>query len=103
MFSPFCLLQRADSGGEGGDETGGVDLEGYVDAGCVGSAMSARNTRTSEADGLAATLEVRAEAAFELPAEPSSESATWDAVELVSVSAFAASRQARVASEPIRH
>ena len=36
MFSPFCLLQRADSGGEGGDETGGVDLEGYVDAGCVG-------------------------------------------------------------------
>lgn len=67
------------------------------------SAMSARNKRTSEADGLAATLEVRAEAAFELPAEPSSESATWDAVELVSVSAFAASRQARVASEPIRH
>lgn len=36
MFSPFCLLQRADSGGEGGDETGGVDVEGYVDAGCVG-------------------------------------------------------------------
>lgn len=60
------------------------------------SAMSARNTRTSEADGLAATLEVRAEAAFELPAEPSSESATWDAVELVSVSAFAASRLSEI-------